>query len=97
MDFAFGSRLKHAWNAFTSNKDPTRTFMDIGSGYGYRPDRPRFSMGNERSIITSVFNRIAMDVAAIDIKHVRLDKNGRFLETIDSALNNCLSLEANLD
>ena len=97
MDFAFGSRLKHAWNAFTSNKDPTRTFMDIGSGYGYRPDRPRFSMGNERSIITSVFNRIAMDVAAIDIKHVRLDKNGRFLETIDSALNNCLSLEANFD
>ena len=97
MDFAFGSRLKHAWNAFTSNKDPTRTFMDIGSGYGYRRDRPRFSMGNERSIITSVFNRIAMDVAAIDIKHVRLDKNGRFLETIDSALNNCLSLEANLD
>ena len=97
MDFAFGSRLKHAWNAFTSNKDPTRTFMDIGSGYAYRPDRPRFSMGNERSIITSVFNRIAMDVAAIDIKHVRLDKNGRFLETIDSALNNCLSLEANLD
>lgn len=97
MDFTFGSRLKHAWNAFTSNKDPTRTFMDIGSGYGYRPDRPRFSMGNERSIITSVFNRIAMDVAAIDIKHVRLDKNGRFLETIDSALNNCLSLEANLD
>lgn len=97
MDFAFGSRLKHAWNAFTSNKDPTRAYMDIGSGYGYRPDRPRFSMGNERSIVTSVFNRIALDVAAIDIKHVRLDKNGRFLETIDSAFNNCLSLEANPD
>ena len=97
MEFSFGSRLRHAWNAFTSNKDPTRAYMNIGSGYGYRPDRPRFSMGNERSIVTSVFNRIALDVAAIDIKHVRLDKNGRFLETIDSCLNNCLSLEANLD
>lgn len=97
MEFSFGSRLLHAWNAFTSNKDPTRAYMNIGNGYGYRPDRPRFSMGNERSIVTSVFNRIALDVAAIDIKHVRLDKNGRFLETIDSALNNCLSLEANLD
>lgn len=97
MEFAFGSRLKHAWNAFTSNKDPTRAYMNIGSGYGYRPDRPRFSMGNERSIVTSVFNRIALDVAAIDIKHVRLDKNGRFQETINSPLNNCLSLEANLD
>ena len=97
MEFSFGSRLRHAWNAFTSNKDPTRAYMNIGNGYGYRPDRPRFSMGNERSIVTSVFNRIALDVAAIDIKHVRLDKNGRFLETIDSALNNCLSLEANLD
>lgn len=97
MEFSFGSRLLHAWNAFTSNKDPTRAYMNIGNGYGYRPDRPRFSMGNERSIVTSVFNRIALDVAAIDIKHVRLDKNGRFLETINSALNNCLSLEANLD
>ena len=97
MEFSFGSRLRHAWNAFTSNKDPTRAYMNIGNGYGYRPDRPRFSMGNERSIVTSVFNRIALDVAAIDIKHIRLDKNGRFLETIDSALNNCLSLEANLD
>ena len=97
MEFSFGSRLRHAWNAFTSNKDPTRAYMNIGNGCGYRPDRPRFSMGNERSIVTSVFNRIALDVAAIDIKHIRLDKNGRFLETIDSALNNCLSLEANLD
>ena len=97
MEFAFGSRLKHALKAFTSNKEPKSAYMNIGNGYGYRPDRPRFSMGNERSIVTSVFNRIALDVAAIDIKHVRLDKNGRFLETIDSALNNCLSLEANLD
>lgn len=97
MELSFGSRLKHAWNAFTSNKDPTGIYMDIGSGYGDRPDRPRFSMGNERSIVTSVFNRIALDVAAIDIKHVRLDGSGQFQEIIDSPLNNCLSLEANLD
>ena len=96
MELAFGSRLKHAWNAFM-NKDPTRSYMNIGSSYSYRPDRPRFTMGNERSIVTSVYNRIALDVAAIDIQHVRLDDNGRFLEVIDSGLNNCLSLEANLD
>lgn len=96
MEIAFGSRLKHAWNAFM-NKDPTRSYMNIGSSYSYRPDRPRFTMGNERSIVTSVYNRIALDVAAIDIQHVRLDDNGRFLEVIDSGLNNCLSLEANLD
>ncbi len=96
MEIAFGSRLKHAWNAFM-NKDPTRSYMNMGSSYSYRPDRPRFTMGNERSIVTSVYNRIALDVAAIDIQHVRLDDNGRFLEVIDSGLNNCLSLEANLD
>lgn len=96
MEIAFGSRLKHAWNAFM-NKDPTRSYMGIGSSYSYRPDRPRFTMGNERSIVTSVYNRIALDVAAIDVQHVRLDDNGRFLEVIDSGLNNCLSLEANLD
>ena len=82
MDFAFGSRLKHAWNAFTSNKDPTRAYMDIGSGYGYRPDRPRFSMGNERSIVTSVFNRIALDVAAIDINTSVWIRMGGFLKPL---------------
>lgn len=96
METAFRSRLKHAWNAFM-NKDPTRSYMEIGSSYSYRPDRPRFTMGNERSIVTSVYNRIALDVAAIDVQHVRLDDNGRFLEIIDSGLNNCLSVEANLD
>lgn len=96
MEIPFSSRLKHAWNAFM-NKDPTRSYMDIGSCYSYRPDRPRFSMGNERSIVTSVYNRIALDVAAIDVQHVRLDDNGRFLEAIDSGLNNCLSIEANVD
>lgn len=90
-------RLQHAWNAFQNNKDPTYSYMDTGVSYYRRPDRVRFSGGNERSIITSVYNRIAMDAAAIDIEHVRLDDNERFIETIDSGLNTCLTLEANLD
>lgn len=94
MEINIGSRLKHAYNAFM-NRDPTYT--PIGSSYSIRPDRPRLSRGNERSIVTSVFNRIALDVASIDIKHCRLDENGRYVEDIDSGLNNCLDLEANLD
>lgn len=96
MEEAFGSRLKHAWNAFF-NKDPTNDSWNDGSTSYSRPDRVRFSSGNERSIVTSVYNRIAMDAAAIDIKHVRLDKNDRYAETIKSGLNSCLSLEANID
>lgn len=96
MEQSFASRLKHAWNVFRS-RDQTAEFGDIGSSYYYRPDRPRFTRGNERSIITSVLNRIALDVSAIDIRHVRLDKNGRFLEEINSGLNNCLTLSANMD
>lgn len=96
MEESFGSRLKHAWNAFFS-RDPTYEFQDAGPSYSYRPDRPRFTRGNERSIVTSVYNRIALDVAAINIQHVRLDENGRFLSMIDSGLNNCLTLEANID
>ena len=95
MELALGNRLKHAFNAFM-NKDPTY-YRNIGSGYSIRPDRPRLSRGNERSIVTSIFNRIAIDVSNIDIKHCRLDNNGRFIEEIDSGLNNCLSLEANID
>ena len=95
MELALGNRLKHAFNAFM-NRDPTY-YRNIGSGYSIRPDRPRLSRGNERSIVTSIFNRIAIDVASIDIKHCRLDNNGRFIEEIDSGLNNCLSLEANID
>ncbi len=73
-----GSRLKHAWNAF-NGRDPTTYYRsDIGAGYSQRPDRTRFRYGNERSIVTSVYNSIALDVAAIDIKHVRLDDNDRF-------------------
>ena len=92
---SFLERFRNAWNIF-KNKDPTE-IVDTGPGYGTRPDRMRFSRGNERSIITSVFNRIAMDVAAVPIQHVRLDKDGRYQETIDSGLNNCLTVEANLD
>lgn len=96
MEQSFGSRLKHAWNVFRS-RDPTSEFRDTGASYYNRPDRPRFTRGNERSITTSVLNRIALDASAIDILHVRLDKNGRFLEEIDSGINNCLTLSANTD
>ena len=93
---ALMDRLKHAWNIF-KNKDPTQVNWNIGPSYGYRPDRMRYTRGNERSIVTAVYNRIAMDVAAVNLKHIRLDENDRYKETIDSGLNNCLSVEANLD
>ena len=89
-------RLFHAWNAFL-NKDPTMTYQSLGAGYSYRPDRPRLTQGNERSIVTAIFNRIALDVSSLTIQHVRLDVEGRFLEVIDSGLNNCLTVEANID
>lgn len=89
------TRLAHAWNAFTS-RDPTQ-YIITGPGYSSRPDRPRLSRGNEKSIATSIFNRIALDVSSVNIKHCRLDKNGRYVEDIDSGLNNCLNLEANKD
>ena len=88
--------LKHSWNAFM-NKDPTVEYRDHGMGYSQRPDRPRLTRGNERSIVTAIFNRIALDVAAISIKHCKLDDNGRYLEDINSSFNNCLNLEANID
>lgn len=90
-------RFRHGWNAFVNNRSPTSYYPDVGTGYSYRPDRVRFSRGNERSIVTALYNRIAIDVASIDIKHVRLDENGRYVEDMDSGLNNCLTLEANLD
>ena len=95
-EMSFGSRLKHAWNAFT-NRDPTLKSIGPGVGYSYRPDRPRFTRGNEKSLTTSVYNRIALDVAAIGIKHCKLDKNNRYIEDVNSGLNNCLNLEANID
>ena len=95
MEMSFGSRLKHAWNAFTGKIQ--MNYRDLGMSYSYRADRPRMSRGNERSIVTSVYNRIALDVAALNVQHVRLDENGRFLSVIDDGLNNCLTLEANVD
>lgn len=92
----FTNRLQHAWNAFM-NRSPTNYYRDIGGSYTYRPDRIRLARRNERSIVTSVYNRIALDVSAIDVKHVRLDENNRFKEEVDSGLNNCLTLDANLD
>lgn len=99
MELTFTSRLKKAWNAFTNNRDPTYIpqYRDIGTSYVYRPDRVRFSRGNERTIATSVYNRIAMDVASIAFKHCRIDKNGRYIEDIKSGLSDCLSVEANID
>lgn len=93
------SRLKHSWNAFVNNRDPTYIpqYRDIGGGYVYRPDRIKFTRGNERTIATSVYNRIAMDVAAIAFKHCRVDKEGRYIEDIKSGLSDCLSVEANID
>ena len=95
MGMSFGSRLKHAWNAFTGT-DYT-TYQDVGPGYSSRPDRIRLTKGNERSIITSVYNRIALDVAALNVQHIRLDENGRFLSVIQDGLNTCLTVEANID
>lgn len=92
----FFERLQHGWNAFM-NRDPTSLRWNIGESYSRRPDRPRFVRGSERSIVTSVYNRIAMDASAISIQHVRLDENNRYLSTIDSGLNNCLTLDANRD
>lgn len=93
----FTNRVKHAWNAFMG-RDPTDNYSrDYGIGYSSRPDRIRFSRGNERSIITSVYNRIAIDAAAINVEHVRLDDQNRFIEIIDDSLNQCLTLEANID
>ena len=96
MEESLRSRVKRSWNAFW-NRDPTVYYQDRGSVSYYRPDRPRFSRGNERSIVTSVFNKIAMDVAAIDVRHVRLDENGRYSETLATGLNDCLEVEANID
>ena len=93
---SFIDRVKRSWNVFL-NRDPTYRYRDLGMSHSHRPDRPRLTRGNERSIVTSMYNRISLDGAAIDIFHVQLDENGRFLETIDSGLNKCLTVEANID
>jgi len=95
---ALTDRLQHAWNAFMSSRDPTpMTFNEYGNVYTYRPDRLYLPRGNEKSITTSIFNRIALDVAAITIRHVRLDENNRMTGIIESGLDYCLNTEANID
>ena len=96
MPDTFITRFKHAWNAFM-NRDPTRYDYEYGSGYSIRPDRVHLRGGNERTIVNSIITRIAIDAASTTIQHVRLDENGRFLEVIDSGLNNCLNVRANID
>lgn len=92
----FFDTLRHSWDVFR-NREPTPTYQATGPGYSYRPDRPRLTRGNERTTVTSLYNRIALDVAAINVSHCKVDENGRFVENIKSGLNDCLNLEANLD
>lgn len=94
----FKDRLSHAWNAFT-NRDPTRPYVyqNLGMSYSNKPDRVRLTLGNERSIIAAIYTRIAIDVSSVNIRHIRLDEDGRFKEEIPSNLNKCLSLRANID
>ena len=96
MPESIGARLKHAWNAFM-NRDPTVPDYSYGAGYSIRPDRVRLRLGNERTIISSINTRIAIDAASTTIQHVRLDENGRFLDVINSGLNECLNVRANID
>lgn len=96
MDKSPRSWLKHAWNAFFS-RAPTYVYRDIGAGSGYRPDRNRLSRGNEQSIVTAIINRMAIDAASIEIKHVKLDEDDRYLSDVNSGLNYCLNVEANID
>lgn len=95
---SFIERIKNGWNAFTNNKDPsTFAYQDLGYSSYYRPDRPRLLNGNERSIINSIFNRLAVDAASIEVLHARLDENHTFMEEIDSKLNRVLNISANID
>ena len=92
----FMNRLKHGWNAFM-NKDPTPYQTGLGAASYDNPSRPRLTMGNERSIITTIYNRISTDVASVDIEHVVLDDNKRFTDNVEDGLNYCLTTEANID
>lgn len=97
MATSFTDRLMHAWNAFTGRENPIKSYTDYGFGYGRNPDRAMLSLGNERSIVGAIYNRIAVDVMSIDIRHVRVNQNGRFEEEINDGLNECLSVQANID
>lgn len=97
MEISFGSRLKHAWDVFRNREPTPQQYIHTGPGYSHRPDRIRVARGNERSMVTSIYNRIGIDVASIKITHCRLDDNNRFLEDLNTGLFNCLNLEANID
>ena len=94
---SFVDRLQHAWNVFTNKDKLTSDYKNASMTYSYRPDRPRLTRGNERSIVTSVFNRISTDASSVNIRHIKLDENERYIETVNSKLNRCLNLEANID
>lgn len=94
---SFIERIKNGWNAFSSQESTNSYALNLGPSYSYRPDRVSYSVSNEKSVIDSVYNRLAIDVASIEMQHVKLDQNGRYLEQVDSGLNNCLTLEANID
>lgn len=94
---ALTDRLKHAWDAFR-NRDPTKiNTYNLGEANYYNPGKVRLRINNERSIIASIYNRIAIDAASIEIRHVRLDQNGRYLEDVNDSLNKCLTISPNLD
>lgn len=97
MEYSFGSRLKHAWNAFLNRDPPIRSSSYYYGGYSYRPYYQRLGGATDRTVVSAIYNRIAVDASSITIQHVRLDENGRFNETIDSGLNSCLNLSANID
>lgn len=99
MALELSSRLRHAWDAFAGNRDPTEHYRThyYGPGSGYRPDRARFTRGNERSIVTAIYNKIAIDVSQLNFLHVQLDQNERFVGVVKSDLNECLTLQANID
>ena len=96
---SLGARLKHAWNAFTDSDSAKNRPLEVtaGSYFGGRPDRIRPRFSSERSIISSIYTRIGIDVAAVPMRHVRMDEHNRYLEDIDSGLDSCLTLEANVD
>ena len=98
MELTILDRFKNAWNAFSDKNRTSEYGYTVGeASYGRRPDRPRFTRGNERSIVTAIYNKIAIDVSQLSIRHVRLDENDRYKETIKDSLNTCLTLSANLD
>lgn len=93
---SFKDRIMHGWNAFM-NRDPTKEFNYQGAAYGSKPDIPRLTRGNDQNIINTIYNRIALDVVSLNIKHAKLDENGRYIDDVNSGLNTCLNLEANKD